>query len=509
MFFLAGVVYPHLYQQKGTTIKKTITMKTTLQELVRKALIAGAVIVSAGTAYAQCTTTTTITGQNGATINYTNQSSPGSFSTSSVYISFGDGTADAPGLNSSGSHTYTSNGTYYIDASIYAYDPADTTNYCEATDRDTIVITGLCNIQTQLWVNDLGNNTVSINGSESGNATTAYYIVDYQDYIYQDSAHYTFSTSGPHTVCYYVSDSTATGSCFDSTCTTITIDSVSTCSLQPNVSGYDMGNNTASIYGYANSSYTSSYITVEGQIFWGADSLTYTFGAPGTYQICYYVENADSLGYCYDSICSSVTVTGSVNPAQDSCYAYFYIYEDSMSAGTYYAVSYASTANPNTSTYLWDFGDGTTSNQQYPYHNYSTPGVYTICLTVYDGVDSCSASYCDSTAGSKISSSAMMSSLTVIASTTGVKDNTTQVTKTAVYPNPMADASIIVFESATAMNGKVEVVNLLGAVVYSENTNINRGANEVKLSTSSLVPGMYYVNIIGNGQLLGTIKAVK
>src|SRR5690606_5174658 len=30
----------------------------------------------------------------------------------------------------------------------------------------------------------------------------------------------------------------------------------------------------------------------------------------------------------------------------------------------------------------WDFGDGTESNEMYPYHYYNAPGIYTITLTL-------------------------------------------------------------------------------------------------------------------------------
>ena len=35
-------------------------------------------------------------------------------------------------------------------------------------------------------------------------------------------------------------------------------------------------------------------------------------------------------------------------------------------------------------TYLWDFGDGNTSNDTIPIHTYSQPGIYTVSLTAYD-----------------------------------------------------------------------------------------------------------------------------
>lgn len=37
-------------------------------------------------------------------------------------------------------------------------------------------------------------------------------------------------------------------------------------------------------------------------------------------------------------------------------------------------------------TYYWDFGDGNTSTQTNPNHNYSTPGTYTVTLVAYDSI---------------------------------------------------------------------------------------------------------------------------
>lgn len=48
--------------------------------------------------------------------------------------------------------------------------------------------------------------------------------------------------------------------------------------------------------------------------------------------------------------------------------------------------------------YHWDFGDGTTSNQQYPTHTYNDTDVYYVCLTITarSGTDTCVDTYCDS-----------------------------------------------------------------------------------------------------------------
>lgn len=44
--------------------------------------------------------------------------------------------------------------------------------------------------------------------------------------------------------------------------------------------------------------------------------------------------------------------------------------------------------------YNWSFGDGGTSSQNNPSHNYASSGTYVVCLTAYDSV-SCYASTCD------------------------------------------------------------------------------------------------------------------
>jgi PKD repeat protein len=53
------------------------------------------------------------------------------------------------------------------------------------------------------------------------------------------------------------------------------------------------------------------------------------------------------------------------------------------------AVEFADLSVGDIDSWLWDFGDGFTSSQQYPTHTYATPGIYTVSLTVTgpDGVD--------------------------------------------------------------------------------------------------------------------------
>ncbi len=56
------------------------------------------------------------------------------------------------------------------------------------------------------------------------------------------------------------------------------------------------------------------------------------------------------------------------------------------------AISFTDTSTGNPVSWLWDFGDGTTSNLQSPGHSYAGPGTFTITLTVTNPAGSASSS---------------------------------------------------------------------------------------------------------------------
>ncbi len=45
-------------------------------------------------------------------------------------------------------------------------------------------------------------------------------------------------------------------------------------------------------------------------------------------------------------------------------------------------------------SWQWDFGDGTTSSQQNPVHDFSRDGVFYVCLSIYDSLTGCAAQIC-------------------------------------------------------------------------------------------------------------------
>ncbi len=99
----------------------------------------------------------------------------------------------------------------------------------------------------------------------------------------------------------------------------------------------------------------------------------HTFPFPGDYLVCLTVWN-DSL-FCTDTYCVVVTVEG------EPLVAGFTYELDSLSqTQNKFLFTDITTGNPD--SWLWDFGDGTTSGEMNPVHIFNESGYYNVCLTV-------------------------------------------------------------------------------------------------------------------------------
>jgi PKD repeat protein len=112
-------------------------------------------------------------------------------------------------------------------------------------------------------------------------------------------------------------------------------------------------------------------------------SPTHVYNQAGTYSVCLQVITEQ----CQNSMCQNITVVNDTT-AGNGCIANF----------TYLADSTTIQFNNNSYTpsqpvtFTWNFNDGTFSNELFPVHTYSNPGVYQVCLDV--STPTCSDSYC-------------------------------------------------------------------------------------------------------------------
>ena len=216
-----------------------------------------------------------------------------------------------------------------------------------------------------------------------------------------------------------------------------------------------------------------------------------------------------SNGVFCDSTYQYVNVacnSGTTTPASCQANSQFYVFADSTNTGNYFAYNLSS--GTGSVSYLWNFGDGTSSTQQYPFHQYAVPGQYIICLTVTatSGTTTCTDMSCDSSSVQRMAAGFLMSQVNVIPqATTGIKQAEV-LTGLNAYPNPMADELTI--EATTKDNSKLNyiLIDALGRVVLTGTIENSKAI----INTSSLEKGFYSLSITNEkGNSLKAVKLVK
>ena len=125
------------------------------------------------------------------------------------------------------------------------------------------------------------------------------------------------------------------------------------------------------------------YWKVNGQTKQG-NPLTYTFSAPGTYEICLKVLNTCSK---WDTmICKKITV--------DTCPTKKCDIKAEINVHKLFGSYWLFKAGGNGTHFEWDFGDGQTAVGQTPWHRITKRGYHTICLTAYNADKTCSTKVC-------------------------------------------------------------------------------------------------------------------
>ncbi|MGV9012981.1 MAG: PKD domain-containing protein [Flavobacteriales bacterium] len=269
--------------------------------------------------------------------------------------------------------------------------------------------------------------------------------------------------------------------------------------------------------------YTDGWLLPNGTIAMGA-AQTFTFTGPGAYGVC--MQSSDATGAA-SAACDTVFVSadGSINvPNNVACQAGFWLvqaYTDTSNGGGVLApipnevwvLDLSSGAN-GVDTYSWDFGDGNSSTDAYPTHQYTGAGPYQLCLTITSG--NCTDTFCDSVSVDEtgILNGMIMDghstgelntsdrdagfTLNVIQSIpTGVAD-LSSIAELKLWPNPVSNELNITFNSVRAGTSTVSVMDMDGRTMLDEVRTVAFGSNTVKLNTAALAPGLYLLRI-GDG----------
>jgi PKD repeat protein len=156
-------------------------------------------------------------------------------------------------------------------------------------------------------------------------------------------------------------------------------------------------------------------------------------------------------------------------------------------------------SNNNYLTYSWNFGDGSTSNLQYPTHTYAGSGPYQICLAV-SNANGCTNTYCDSVYAGRASGGI---TITVInPAMAGVTDNNTIINSLENYPNPFSNTTTIAYSIKQDASIELNILDLLGnKIAVIESGKKASGTYQTEWNASNISAGIYLLQLKVNNQI--------
>lgn len=171
-------------------------------------------------------------------------------------------------------------------------------------------------------------------------------------------------------------------------------------------------------------------------------------------------------------------------------------------------------------SFLWNFGDGSSSTEAFPTHIYDTSGPYTLCLTITDG-SGCTDTYCDSIS---VNGDGIFEGMAGIheqdefrtAMTLNVRQeqpvlsvsNESLSNAFSLWPNPVQDMINLSVSTKHQDQIIMSITDMNGKVISQLKNNLRSGENKLQINTNDLMPGMYILQLT-NGNATTTRRFVK
>lgn len=162
-------------------------------------------------------------------------------------------------------------------------------------------------------------------------------------------------------------------------------------------------------------------------------------------------------------------------------------------------------------SYIWDFGDGTTSTIANPFHTFPSEGFYEVCLTA-QGV--CVTDEICYTMKVRFSNSFLsVSEDYIMEQSEKIKSSdVTQVTVPEeimrIYPNPATDKTHINYFSAQADVLEITIMDKLGRKVYQDEHITDAGTTNIPIATEDFPVGVYHVRVVTQDKRTQSIKTL-
>ena len=202
-----------------------------------------------------------------------------------------------------------------------------------------------------------------------------------------------------------------------------------------------------------------------GSLMQASDGMLYGMTAYG---------GANNFGVIFKYNLSCTTLSTSLTLVKDTANPLLWYGYDTITGGT------------SPFTYLWTFGDGSTSNLPNTSHTYSVSGHYAVSLTVTD-INGCTSSTVDSTY--RISSAGIMQYLNVVSTGT---QNLQNINDINIYPNPFTETATVNINGQLKMNNcELSIYDVYGREVRKLST-VNY---PFSIQRGDLPSGVYFLQL--------------
>lgn len=196
----------------------------------------------------------------------------------------------------------------------------------------------------------------------------------------------------------------------------------------------------------------------------GSTGQTITVTSGGTYS----VQVTDNLG-CSTS--DDVTVTLAQPPTA--------LYTSPTTVPLFGTINFTDQSSTNVTSWFWDFGDGSTSTQQNPSHNFVAMGTFNVCLTVNDGT--CDATFCMDVE---------------VEAPVDIEDELFA-NNVNVFPNPNNGVFSIDFDLPKFVDVEVDIVAITGQHILHRDISGVRVHRE-QIDISDKAAGIYFMRVRSN-----------
>ena len=296
----------------------------------------------------------------------------------------------------------------------------------------------------------------------------------------QNPSH-TYSIADTFHVCLTINDNHG---CSDTWCHSVIVTVVNPChaNFTFHATGLDVSFTDASIAGGAITSWQWDFGDGSTSTL---QNPQHTYATGDTFHVCLTIH--DSHG-CSDTHCHDVIVT-SVHP----CHASFTFGVDSTGTVIYFMNT--SSGTTGTTTYNWDFGDGSTSTLENPTYTYTHTGYHVVCLYINDSTTGCSSHFCHVVFHGHVHHHhAALSSARV-------SDSPDDMISISIYPNPVQSSATVAYSLLESADVNIQIYDMLGSIVYEQGLwNESEGQHSHEVNVSELAKGIYILKLNTNSE---------